>query len=351
MWEDEAAENDAKLRATINSIASDHDLDRFNMQKDFKNAIAAKNAEIYELATEFKRVKYLLSQYSAENKELHKKLENAHRTIDALRGGSDNSSEHSGHSVPRSSKPLNPDAAIFGEGKLFSSDLSSGSSFGTKPLPPSSAWEGHSGGHGIHSNLDSTGDALSGHHVASERSGSMADFGGLFSPSPTLSPFSPPSPGDATKPPPPAAAAAAASNSTVPQQKFPTASSSTTLMLGGGRFVVDGDREGPVFLPGEEPDMGPPPGFQSASSPPAPPARATSRLAGVDTGNGGGGGVGEDLQQTDEQQGGGEGDETGALLTHIRLQAKSSKLDARPVDSSGPGASPLSSPSGSHTAM
>ena len=298
-WEEEAAESDAKFRASINAVASDNELDRFNMHKAFKNAIASKNAEIFELVNECKRMKYLISQYGAENRELHKKLENAHRTIESLRGGGDDVSEHSSHSVSRTSKPFNPDAAIFRDGNVIPAELNGGAPFSSKSLPTSSGWEAHS--YALHTSLDPAIDPSVG-----ERGGSMADFGGLFSPSPSLSPFSPPSPGEA-KP----------TAGTVTQQKFPTGSTSTTcgggLMLGGGRFVVDGDREGPVF-PVEEPDMGPPPGFQSASSPPAPPARATSRLAGVDTGSVGG----EDLRQ---------------------------------VDSSGPGASPLSSPSGSHTAM
>mmetsp|Transcript_14495 Transcript_14495/g.15178 ORF Transcript_14495/g.15178 Transcript_14495/m.15178 type:complete len:653 (-) Transcript_14495:59-2017(-) len=86
-WEEQAAEHEAKMRALANSIVSEHEAERFNTQKAFKSALAAKNNEINSLLSECKKLKALLTHIHSENKELQKKLSMANRTIESLRQG------------------------------------------------------------------------------------------------------------------------------------------------------------------------------------------------------------------------------------------------------------------------
>lgn len=86
-WEEQHAEYEGKMRSLANSIVAEHETERFNTQKAFKSALAAKNNEINALLSECKKLKALVTHIHSENKELQKKLTAANRTIELLRQG------------------------------------------------------------------------------------------------------------------------------------------------------------------------------------------------------------------------------------------------------------------------
>mmetsp|Transcript_14396 Transcript_14396/g.21582 ORF Transcript_14396/g.21582 Transcript_14396/m.21582 type:complete len:434 (+) Transcript_14396:213-1514(+) len=103
VWDEQAAEHEGKMRSLANSIVAEHEAERYNTQKAFKNAITAKNNEITALVSECKKLKSLLSQFHNENKELQRKLQKANMKIESLRSEfkleNDDASECSSHSV------------------------------------------------------------------------------------------------------------------------------------------------------------------------------------------------------------------------------------------------------------
>jgi hypothetical protein len=344
VWEDEMAENDAKIRAALNSMSQEHDLELFNMQKAFKSAMASKNNEINDLITECKRLKYLLSQYGAEHKEMQRKLDDAYRTIDSLKGHGDDASDHgSVHSASKSVKNVE-DASYLKDTGSYASHLqrqqqASHGSF-DRNKDPNAPHRGEMDGMHAYRQYGSSGSF-----------GSVNDLGGsVFSP-PTA-PMSAPYGGKLP---------IAISLPTAGQQKAAAAPSNSESgsngLVFGGRFVVDGDKDGNIFVGNassvvsrgastepsptallSSPDhamLEPPPGFGGLGSPSPsnPSTRTKSRLALVDDSDSESAPVPAEAAPADSTSPANADGEAGAILNSIRLQSKSSKLDARPAGS------------------
>lgn len=359
VWEDEMAENDVKVRAALNSMSAEHDLELFNMQKAFKSAIAAKNNEINDLITECKRLKYLLSQYGAEHKEMQRKLDDAYRTIDALKGNNDDGSEHSVQSTSKSVKSVD-ESAYFKDSGTYGSHLqrqhqSSNQHFdrgvpGYREVDAMQAYR-HQGSSGSVGSLSDLGGAVFSPPTPTLPLSSA--YGGMFPPTISL-----PSAGQSVQ------------SKPVPANTSGTDVGSNGLVF-GGRFVVDGDKDGNAFVGNPSrsasTDLSPPnlssldptmldapPGFGGISSPsPSSSAstRTKSRLALADDSDSEAGAPPPVVDKPDVVVNGGTDDraqdgETGAILNSIRLQSKSSKLDARPINSpASPGKTSPAAPS------
>lgn len=121
-WEEQAAEHEGKMRALANSIVAEHEAERFNTQKAFKSALAAKNNEINALLSECKKLKALLTHIHSENKDLQKKLAVANRTIESLKQGVD----ENGMPLPKSTFSddgtyISTEDSVSGGGELYGS--------------------------------------------------------------------------------------------------------------------------------------------------------------------------------------------------------------------------------------
>jgi hypothetical protein len=239
-WEEQQAEHEGKMRSLANSIVSEHETERFNTQKAFKSALAAKNNEINALLSECKKLKALVTHIHTENKELQKKLSNANRTIESLRQGGMIQFDDNGFSKKTFSEDStfpNDDSQSVGNADFYGNadDLSSvGSSHGqipnwniqqqNRPQPshlfardrrsPDVDFGYHQGGGG--------GSSTGGYYPETDHHGRSSAppsnvIGGLFSSS---------------------------TNSQFPSRQGPAHLSHGLVF--GGRFVLDGSADDPV---------------------------------------------------------------------------------------------------------
>jgi hypothetical protein len=234
-WEEQQAEHEGKMRSLANSIVTEHETERFNTQKAFKSALAAKNNEINALLSECKKLKALVTHIHSENKELQKKLANANRTIESLRQGAIQFDENGSTKKNFSEDPTDDSHSVGTADFYGNADDSSVGSYGQVPNwnvqhqpPQNRSQQSHLfardrrspdvDGFGYHPGGVSGGGYFpADHHGRSSAPPSTGNMGGLFSSS---------------------------SNSQFPSRQGPPHPSHGLVF--GGRFVLDGSAEDPV---------------------------------------------------------------------------------------------------------
>ena len=111
VWEEEASETENKLMTLANRIISDNEHEKMRMQHSFKSMMEMKNNEIGALSQELRKLSYALEREAKENMENKRKIQALKAELDSLKGGGgeviedDVSSLHSASSTGGTSGP------------------------------------------------------------------------------------------------------------------------------------------------------------------------------------------------------------------------------------------------------